>query len=171
MKGLVQEFIEQSLYRINQSTTKVFSCFEELSSEDIWRRPNNASNSIGNIILHLCGNIRQYAISSLGNQPDIRERAQEFLAKDGYTKDELKNKLGSTVNEAIEIIKNSEEKSLLKIYSVQGFSLSGMGIIIHVTEHYSYHAGQIIFWTKFLKNKELGFYAGVDLSQKNKNQE
>ena len=171
MKNLIQEFIEQNIYRINQSTTKVFICFEELSNEDIWHRPNNSSNSIGNIILHLCGNIRQYAISSLGNQPDIRERDQEFLAKDGYTKDELKNKLGSTVNEAIEIIKNSDEKSLLKIHFVQGLSLSGMGIIIHVTEHYSYHAGQIIFWTKFLKNKELGFYAGVDLNQKNKNQE
>ena len=51
--------------------------------------------------------------------------------------------------------------------SVQGFQLSGIGIVVHVVEHYSYHTGQISFWTKQLKNKDLRFYAGLDLNVQN----
>ena len=169
MRSLSEEFIEQCIYRIEEYTTKLFSCFEELGEADIWRRPNESSNSIGNIILHLYGNIRQYAISSLGNKPDTRERDKEFAARGGYTKEELKTKLASTINEAIEIIKKADENSLLQVRSVQGFTMSGIAIIIHVTEHYSYHTGQLIFWTKLLKDKGFGFYEGVDLNEKNKN--
>ena len=169
MNNIAQEFIDQSISHINENTPKIIKCLDDLSEEQIWVRPNKASNSMGNILLHLCGNIRQYIISSLGGQPDIRERDKEFAAKDGYTKKELMDKLVATVNEAIDVIQNVDEIRLLKIFSVQGFSQSGIGIIIHVTEHYSYHTGQIIFWTKQLQGKDLGFYANIDLNKKNQN--
>ncbi len=105
----------------------------------------------------------------LGETEDIRMRDKEFSAKDGFTKNELLAKLESTVDEAVRIIEASNEERLLKTYSVQGFDLSGIGIIIHVTEHYSYHTGQIAFWIKQLKDKDLGFYSGVNLNVKNKN--
>ena len=167
MNDLAQDFIEQSVSRINENTGKVLSCLDQLNDEEVWQRPNVASNSIGNIVLHLCGNIRQYAISSLSHLPDTRERDKEFSAKGGYSKEELKIKLTTTLDEAIKSIKSANENNLLQIRSVQGFMLSGLGIILHVTEHYSYHTGQIIFWTKILKNKDLGFYAGMDLNVKN----
>ena len=167
MDTVAQEFIKQTIFRIQENTPKIIKCLDELREEQIWLRPNEASNSIGNMILHLCGNIRQYIISSLGNQPDIRERDKEFSAKGGYNKEELQNKLTSTVEEAINTIKNIDENRLLKIHSVQGFNYSGIGIIIHVTEHYSHHTGQIIFWTKQLTAKDLGFYANIDLNKKN----
>ena len=169
MDTVAQEFIKQTIFRIQENTPKIIKCLDELREEQIWLRPNEASNSIGNMILHLCGNIRQYIISSLGNQQDIRERDKEFSAKGGYNKEELQNKLTSTVEEAINTIKNIDENRLLKIHSVQGFNYSGIGVIIHVTEHYSYHAGQIIFWTKQLTAKDLGFYANIDLNKKNQN--
>jgi len=169
MSTITQEFIKQSIFRIQENTPKIIKCLDELSEEQIWMRPNEASNSIGNIILHLCGNIRQYIISSLGYQPDIRERDKEFSAKGGYNKEELQNKLTATVEQAITTIGNVDENRLLKIHSVQGFNYSGIGIIIHVTEHYSYHTGQIIFWTKQLTAKDLGFYANIDLNKKNQN--
>ena len=56
---------------------------------------------------------------------------------------------------------------LLRSRTVQGFQLSGIGIVVHVTEHYSYHTGQIAFWTKQLKNKDLGFWEGKDLNAHN----
>ncbi len=167
MKTIAEEFIEQSINRIRENTPRINKCLDELNEGDIWLRSNESSNSIGNIILHLCGNIRQYIISSLGNAPDIRERDKEFSATGGLNKNELLNKLSATVEDAVNVIKNCDEKSLLKIHSVQGFSISGMGIIIHVTEHYSYHTGQIAFWTKLLKNKDLGFYAKIDLNKMN----
>src|SRR6185312_6075387 len=164
-----QEFINQSVYRINENTKRILKCLNEIDETEIWLRSNENSNSIGNIILHLCGNITQYVISALGGIEDIRMRDKEFSAKDGSTKNELSEKLESTVDEAVCIIDSLNEERLLKTYSVQGFDLSGIGIIIHVTEHYSYHTGQIAFWIKQLKNKDLVFYAGVNLNVKNKN--
>jgi uncharacterized damage-inducible protein DinB len=163
------EFINQSVYRINENTKRIIKCLNEIDETEIWQRPNENSNSIGNIILHLCGNIRQYIISSLGETEDVRIRDVEFSTKDGFNKSELLLKLNAIINEAVRVIESADEKRLLKLYSVQGFDLSGVGIIIHVTEHYSYHIGQIAFWVKQLKNKDLGFYSGVNLNVKNKN--
>lgn len=165
--ALGKEFVEQSIYRIEENTGRIIKCFGEIEEKEIWEFPNDHSNSIGNLILHLCGNIRQYAISALGEIEDTRERNKEFSTKTGPAKAELLNELTNTVAEAISIIENIDENRLTKVYSVQGFNLSGIGIIIHVTEHYSYHTGQIAFWIKQIKNKDLGFYADVDLNVKN----
>lgn len=163
----VKEFIDQSIQRIDENNQKIITCLKELEEAETWKRPNQNSNSVGNIILHLCGNIRQYAISSLGQIEDIRERDKEFSADGGYSKSELLKKLTDTVEQAKNIIKNSSEAELLRKRQVQGFTHSGVGIIVHVTEHYSYHTGQIIFWTKLLRDKDLGFYANINLNKKN----
>lgn len=163
----IKEFIDQSIHTSSENTTKITACLDELQEADIWRRPNEHSNSVGNIILHLCGNIRQWVISSLGNFEDIRERDKEFSADGVYSKSELLKKLITTVEEAKAIIQSTAGNELLRKRQVQGYYYSGIGIIVHVTEHYSYHTGQIIFWTKLLKNKDLGFYAGVNLNIRN----
>ena len=165
--AFTKEFIDQSIYRIEENTHRILKCLQEIDEVETWQAPNEKSNSIGNLILHLCGNIRQYAISALGEKKDTRDRPKEFSIKEGPGKESLFDELVNTVAEAISILKNIDEARLTKIYSVQGFSLSGIGIIIHVTEHYSYHTGQIAFWTKQLKNKDLGFYANIDLNVKN----
>lgn len=164
-----KEFIEQAIDRIEESAHKLETCINELDPGEVWKRPNENSNSIGNIVLHLCGNIRQYAISSLGNLPDVRERDKEFTATGGLDQEELKKKFLSTVREAKDIILNISDQEMLRKRQVQGYTHSGIGIILHVTEHLSYHTGQIIFWVKMLKNKDMGFYAGIDLNTKNEN--
>ncbi len=140
---------------------------KELDEKDVWYSPNENLNSIGNLILHLSGNIREYIISSLGSEPDIRERDLEFSTRDGFTNAELIRKLEDTVEKAKIVIAGISMEGLIQVRIVQGFSYSGVGNIIHVTEHYSYHTGQIIFLTKLMKNKDMGFYAGVDLNKKN----
>jgi uncharacterized damage-inducible protein DinB len=161
------EFLEQSIDRMDQNTRKIESCMKELDEADIWFYPNEHVNSVGNLILHLSGNIRQYIISSLGEGPDLRERDLEFSTRGGYTNMELFNKLRDTVGEAKSVIANISEEKLLRKRSVQGFIYSGIGNIIHVTEHYSYHTGQIILLTKLFKNKDMGFYSGVNLNKRN----
>ena len=162
------EIIAQAIYRLEENTPRIEKCLNQLSEKEVWLKPNNASNSVGNLILHLCGNITQYIISSLGKQEDTRDRDLEFTTSGGYNKSELLSKLNSTVKQAVDIVKNLSEDELLRVRSVQAYELSGIGIIIHVVEHYSYHTGQIAFWTKLLKDKDLGFYAGIDLNTKNK---
>lgn len=166
-QSIVEEFIEQAIKRLQENTPKIKTCLDELTEEEIWQQPNPSSNSVGNMILHLCGNITQYILSSLGGAEDKRERDKEFSTQGGLNKKELFDKLQSTFTQAVFVIGNvSPEKMLLK-RSVQGYQLSAIGIIIHVVEHYSYHTGQIIFWTKLLKDKDLGFYFNVDLNKKN----
>ncbi|MBV6439689.1 MAG: DUF1572 domain-containing protein [Haliscomenobacteraceae bacterium CHB4] len=163
----LQELTAQIILRMEENTPRIEKCLAELSEEEVWQHPNPASNSVGNLILHLCGNITQYAISSLGNRPDARDRDAEFAAEGGFSKAELMEKLDWTVREAVETIRRADREELLRVRAVQGFDMSGIGIIVHVCEHYSYHTGQIAFWTKLLKSKDLGFYAGVDLTVKN----
>jgi Protein of unknown function (DUF1572) len=167
MVKLYKEFIEQSIDFINQNTAKIKSCMEVLDDKEVWYSPNENLNSVGNLILHLSGNIREYIISSLGDEPDIRERDLEFSIRGGFTNAELISKLEDTVEKAKIVIAGISLENLLQVRVVQGFSYSGVGNIVHVTEHYSYHTGQIIFLTKLIKNMDMGFYAGVDLNKRN----
>lgn len=167
-KEILSEFIKNAIYRLDENLRMVQISLDGLSEEELWQKPNRVSNSVANILLHLCGNITQYAISSLGERPDIRERVLEFSVNSGANKIELLEKLVDTVAQAKAIIKDCSVEKLLRKREVQGLSYSGIGIIFHVVEHFSYHTGQIAFWVKQLKNKDLEFYKDIDLSIKNK---
>lgn len=162
-----KEFIDQCLKSMDENTSKIKTCMNQLDEKDIWFRHNEHVNSIGNIILHLCGNIRQYIISSLGGAPDIRERDLEFSTAGRFTNAELTAKWRDTIREAKTIVAGASPENLLRHRVVQGTEHSGISIIVHVTEHYSYHTGQIIFLTKLYKNIDMGFYTGVDLNKRN----
>lgn len=163
-----EEFVLNANYRMDESLRMIKICLDKLSENVIWQKPNETTNSIGNLILHLCGNITQYGIVSLQGMEDNRNREEEFSTLSGYSKKELFQKLVSTVEEAKNAIKKVSVEELLKKRSVQGFEFSGVGNIVHVVEHLSYHTGQIALWTKMLNNKDLGFYDGVNLNIKNR---
>lgn len=158
------DFKENALYRIDENTRMIEIAFAKAQEEHIWQRPNGNSNSLGNLILHLCGNMTQYVISSLGEQEDKRNRDTEFTVKEGFTKGDLLLKLKATVDSVKITIENASTSQLLKKREVQGFNFSGMGCVIHAVEHYSYHTGQIAFWVKQLLDESLGFYNGMDLT-------
>jgi uncharacterized damage-inducible protein DinB len=162
------DFKEQSIYRIKESHKRIIACLDMLDESKIWLKPNTALNSMGNLVLHLCGNITQYILSTLGGAPDHRNRDSEFAAVGGKTKAELKSSFNNVIEQSIQCINNADDADLSTIKKVQVYDLTGVGIIIHVTEHLSYHTGQIAFLTKLLLEKDLGFYAGLDLNQKYK---
>jgi len=165
--SITKEFIGQSIRYLKANVPRIEKCLQMLSEDDVWQRPNTSSNSIGNLILHVSGNMRQYIISSMGHNEDERNRAAEFSATGGFTKSELIEKISRTVNEALGVLQNVNEEEMLRMRKVQGFDMNGVDIIVHVVEHFSYHTGQIVFWTKLLKDKDLGFYKELDLSKKN----
>lgn len=165
----MSEFLENSVYRLDESTRMNKISLESIEESNIWKKPNESSNSIGNQIIHICGNMTQYIIASLGGKNDLRNRDAEFSISEGYTSGQLIQKLEETVQQAKQVLNNCSKNQLLKKRVVQGFNLSGIGIVIHAVEHYSYHTGQIAFWTKLLVNKDLGFYDGRDLNIKNEN--
>jgi uncharacterized damage-inducible protein DinB len=168
MEDLIcRELINQSIKRMNQSTDKITACMKQLDEKDVGLSPNEHLNSVGNLILHLCGNIRQHIISALSGAKDIRERDLEFSTRSGFSKAELTKKLHDTAAKAVDVIKNLKCEDLLKKRMAQGVSHTGVDSIVHVTEHYSYHTGQIILLTKLSRNIDMGFYAGVDLNKRN----
>ncbi|GAB3650380.1 hypothetical protein GCM10028791_17480 [Echinicola sediminis] len=164
---VVHEVIKHAEFRLKENTAKIKSCLEWLTEEEIWQKPNSSSNSVGNLVLHLCGNISQYIISALGGQEDKRERDLEFSIEGGLSKEALIKMLKNTIEESIEVLDKLDQESLLKKYNVQGFHYTGVGNVVHAVEHFSYHTGQIAFWTKVLKDRDLGFYGGLDLNKRN----
>ncbi|NDC40182.1 MAG: DUF1572 domain-containing protein [Chitinophagia bacterium] len=161
-------FVEQAIYRMEENVPRITRCLLELSEMEIWERPNPASNCPGNLILHLCGNITQYIISGLGQREDTRNRDAEFTASYECNREELIARLQATTQEAVSVIRGLSAEELTLPRQIQGFNTTAVGAIMHVVEHYSYHTGQIAFWTKFLKSVDLGFYAGLNLNMKNK---
>lgn len=163
--GFADEFKDQCLLRIGESADRIERCVKQLNEDELWRRPNSQLVSVANLVLHLCGNITQYIICSLGGVPSRRDRDKEFTADKSQSAKELLSLFSNTIARAKHIIAETPESELMRIRTVQGFTLSGTGVIVHVTEHLSYHTGQIALHTKLLREKDLGFYEGLDLNQ------
>jgi uncharacterized damage-inducible protein DinB len=134
------------------------ACLAKLNEEDVWWRPNEKSNSAGNLILHLCGNIRQWIIHGVGGAADLRNRPAEFAARESGSKAELLQKLESTLAEVEAVLANLPLDKLAEPRVIQGFNVTVLGAIFHVVEHFSYHTGQIIYITKIRTGEDLRFW-------------
>jgi len=155
---LSRAFIDQSRQLLTDSyMPRIEHAIEGLSSENIWWRSNAAANSIGNLILHLDGNVRQWIISGLGGATDIRERRREFDAPSGMDRARLAGQLRATVAEADRVLANIEPATLLEHRRIQSYDVTVMSAIYAVVEHFSMHTGQIIFIAKMWKG-DLRFY-------------
>ena len=135
----------------------IVKCLQQLSENDIWWRPNAASNSAGNLVLHLCGNVRQWIISNLGENPDGRDRDSEFAERGPIPREVLTARLKSTVQEACEVLSRLHEETLSRKYVIQGLHVTGLEAIAHVVEHFAYHTGQIVYITKLKRGRDLKF--------------
>jgi uncharacterized damage-inducible protein DinB len=151
-------FLEYSADTMIQYADRIDVCLSKLSHEQLWLRGGENENAVGNLVLHLAGNVRQWIIASLGNQPFQRDRDSEFSARGGPAAAELSVKLRETVVEANRIISGLTARQLTAMHKVQVYEVSGMEAVYHVVEHFSHHAGQIIFATKLFTGDDLGFY-------------
>ena len=136
---------------------RIARCLQLLAEEDIWWRPNAASNSVGNMVLHLQGNVRQWIIAGLGRQADLRDRDREFAEPGPIPRRKLIYGMRSTVEEARVVLMKLSRPDLLRSYSIQGFRVTGLEAVCHVAEHFAFHAGQIIYVTKLKRGKDLKF--------------
>jgi len=136
---------------------RLIRCLKMLSEDEIWWRPNAASNSAGNLVLHLSGNVRQWIIAGLGNAEDRRDRDREFAERGPISRSALIALIRKTVDEASGVLRRLPRDSLLRKYGIQGFRVSGMYAVCQVVTHFAYHTGQIIFVTKMKLGKDLRF--------------
>lgn len=161
---LLNDYKINICFRMDENLRMVDLALKKVDDSELWQKPNSKLNSIGNLILHLCGNIVQYIHSGIGGLEDVRQRDAEFDTHHEIGKSQLLARLNKTVSEAKEYVHLTELDAYLRIREIQGFKLSGLGAVLHVVEHFSYHTGQIAFWVKYLKDEDLKYYDNLDLN-------
>jgi hypothetical protein len=137
-------------------------CVESLTAEQAWWRPNETSNSIGNLILHLNGNVRQWLVASFNRLEDARDRPAEFAERQLIPPAALLEKFGATMQDASAVLSRLTEADLLSTFQIQGYTVSGLQAVYQVVEHFGMHYGQILFITKLVRGEDLGFYRELD---------
>jgi hypothetical protein len=156
LAALFLNFSRKTLFE--QSWPRIKECVAPLTEEQIWWRPNPASNSIGNLRLHLNGNMRQWIVASFNKDEDKRNRPQEFAAQGGLSADELLARLGATLDEAARVLDRLTVEELLAPYEIQGYHVRGLDAVYQVVAHVALHFGQIAYIAKSLTGKDLGFH-------------
>jgi hypothetical protein len=154
--SLFLEFSRKKL--LEQYWPRLRGCVEWLSDEQIWRRPNGASNSIGNLILHLNGNVRQWLVASFNQQEDTRNRPAEFSETGFIPASVLLETLSATMLEAAEVLALLTPGDMVASFEIQGYKVTGLEAIYQVVEHFGMHYGQILYIAKYMGGKDLGFY-------------
>jgi hypothetical protein len=156
LASLFLEFSRQKL--LGQFWPRMKECVAPLTAEQIWWRPNDASNSIGNLLMHLDGNVRQWLVDSFNKNQDERNRPAEFAAQGGLSATEWLARLSATLDEAAKVLNRLTVDELLAPYEIQGYRVRGLDAVYQVVEHFGLHYGQIVYITKGLLAKDLGFY-------------
>jgi uncharacterized damage-inducible protein DinB len=158
ISALDRIFLECSSRRLDQLAGRVESCLGTLNDEQVWMRGSPNENAIGNLVLHLCGNVRQWIVAGVGGEADARERDREFSASGGVAIPELRERLRRCVDEALAVFGGVTPERLGERVAIQKYAVTVLEAIYHVVEHFSMHTGQIIFATKMLTGADLGFY-------------
>ncbi len=151
-------FLEFSADKLEQLHGRIQDCLARLTPEQIWTRNSDNENAVGNLVLHLSGNVRQWIGSGIAGLPDHRQRNAEFDARGGKGREELAELVSSRVAEAVGIIRAVPVARLTERITNQGYDVTVLESIAHVVEHFSMHTGQIILLTKLLTGQDLAYY-------------
>jgi len=155
--ALFLEFSRNKL--LDQYWARLRSCVETLTDEQVWWRPNDASNSIGNLILHLNGNVYQWLVASFNHLEDKRNRPAEFNERELISASSLLDRLGETMQQASQVLAKLTAADLVAPHEIQGYHITGLDAVYQVVEHFGMHYGQILYIAKALSGADLGFYS------------
>jgi uncharacterized damage-inducible protein DinB len=159
------DFLNCSIEKLNQLCGRIETCLGKLTAEQIWMRGSENQNAIGNLVLHLAGNVSQWILSGVGGAPDARIRDEEFAARGGVEPQALAGRLREAVDGAAALMRALPHKRLAERTMIQGYDVTVLKAIFHVVEHFSGHTAQIIFITKMLTGEDLGFYSYLSKPQ------
>ena len=152
-------FLSRSRYWLTKEyPIKLRHCVNALPRSVVWARPNHASNSVGNLLVHLTGNVSEWILGSIGGREITRDRAREFARKDGDDGSTLLDDLEAVLREADSVLAGLSEKDLERSIVIQGRETTILGAVYHVVEHFAMHTGQIIFLTKTYAPNKIHFY-------------
>ena len=151
--------MEESRRRLrDEYLAKIVRVVALLDDSDLWWRPNPSSNSIGNLLLHLDGNLRQWMVHGVGGEPDVRQRDAEFAALGGPSGRALVRRLRRTVGEADAVLAGLGPRELQARRRIQGYDVTVLQAVYHVVEHFSGHTGQLLYVAKLRRRRDLDLY-------------
>jgi uncharacterized damage-inducible protein DinB len=154
-----KEYILYSRRRLlKEYLPRIEQCLNTLTDDDVWWRAHETDNSIGNLILHLSGNVRQWIVSGIGGAEDKRDRPKEFAEREHISKAELLKRLYITLTEADRVLAEFDTSKLLEVRHIQKYDVTYLDAISHVVEHFAQHTAQIIYITKLRIGRDLKFY-------------
>ncbi len=148
-------FLDYSCRKLETMTGHVGVCLSRLTDAQIWERHGAHENAVGNLVLHLCGNIRQWAIAGVGGAKDVRDRDAEFSADGGMGAEELMGRFALTVAEARDVIAGLSAERLLEKINPQNGEVSVLDAVYQVVGHVQQHVGQIVLLTKQMTEQDL----------------
>ena len=143
-------FLTEARESLTSSVDKIVHCLGQLEDQDMRWRPHEGHNSIQNILLHLCGNMRQWIIHGVGGAPDVRNRPREFAERTPIPKPELQQMLEGTVREALQVLSAFPRERLLDSRRIQGFDTYVLAAIFDSVAHFVGHTHQIVYITRCL---------------------
>ena len=157
-----QIFLTDAADKLAENLDRIESCVPRLSEQLVWARDSDNENAVGNLLLHLDGNLRQWIGSAIGGAPDTRHRQSEFSARSGPAASVLVSNLRAAVQDAVRVIRSVPHDRLTEAVTIQGNDTTVLGAIFHVVEHFSGHTYQIILMTKRATHEDLGFYGYLE---------
>jgi hypothetical protein len=161
--SLATLFLEFSRGKLmGQYWPRLRTTVESLNDDQVWWRPNPACNSIGNLILHLNGNVGQWLVASFNQLDDARNRPAEFNERRRLQSKDLLEKLDATLQLAAKVLERLTADDLAATYQIQGYTVSGLAAVYQVVEHFGLHYGQILYIAKSLRGEDLGFYSELN---------
>jgi uncharacterized damage-inducible protein DinB len=155
---LRDEFCSYAATKLRDGLRQIEKCLALLSVEQVWSRPNAVSNAIGNLVLHLNGNVRLWIVKSIGGVEFTRDRAAEFAQRQALPIETILPPLQRTVEQACQVIEGLSPERLRERLAIQGYDVSVLAAVFHVVEHFALHTGQIIYQTKILSGFDLNLY-------------
>ncbi len=148
-------FLDHSINKLSQAEAILAVCLSKLTDDQIWQREAAHENTIGNLVLHLCGNMRQWILHGVGGAPDVRLRDAEFSQSGDQSAAESLALFHTTVAEATAVLAALPHERLTERIHPQGRDVSVLDAIYQVVGHVQMHLGQIILLTKHYAAQDL----------------
>jgi uncharacterized damage-inducible protein DinB len=156
---LATRFLERSRhYLCVEYPAKIAMAVRTIPPDRLWWRANESSNSAGNLMLHLTGNVRQWIVSGVGGAADTRRRTIEFATQGGADGETLLAGLHAACQEVDSVLARLTPASLGEPRLIQGRETTVFSAVYHVVEHFSGHTGQIILLAKQFTPQAVRFY-------------
>lgn len=156
--ALLRDFCQAAARKLEKDRYQIERCCGLLSDAQLWQRANQHCNSVGNLVLHLTGNVGQWILAGLAAEPFRRDRPAEFAERGPLERSALLGRFNEVVTRATQVIRSLDAAALTREYVIQAYRVSGLLAAFHVAEHFSFHTGQIVHLTKAACDLDVSLY-------------